>query len=373
MQEKQVTVWVQRFSDRQHLMLQWTDPDTGRRKSKSAGTSDPDQAEKARADHEYELNHGLYQEASRMTWERFRELFEAEFVAARRANTRHNYAATLDSFERLAAPRTVRSITERTVSAFAAALRKEPGRRAGETMAASTIKIRMQFLRTALRWAASQKLIPAAPRFPGVKVPKRRPQPVPAEAFEMMLARTDDRHLRAFLLCGWLAGLRLAEAIALEWEETDKAPWLDLAADRIRFPAGMVKADEDQWVPLDAELRQVLAALPRHGRRVFHFTRGGISKRIEKLAKRAGVRLHMRALRRGFGCRYAGKVSAHVLQRLMRHSNIAITMTYYANVDDAVMDAVLGSRNSPRNRNAPAAESDSAAEAQSFDSEEVSD
>jgi integrase len=58
----------------------------------------------------------------------------------------------------------------------------------------------------------------------------------------------------------------------------------------------------------------------------------------------------MHSLRKGFGCRYAGKVPAQVLQRLMRHANIALTMTYYANVDDAVMAAVLGGeRNSSRN------------------------
>jgi len=34
----------------------------------------------------------------------------------------------------------------------------------------------------------------------------------------------------------------------------------------------------------------------------------------------------------------------------MRHANIALTMTYYANVDDAVMGAVLGEqRNTSRN------------------------
>jgi hypothetical protein len=52
----------------------------------------------------------------------------------------------------------------------------------------------------------------------------------------------------------------------------------------------------------------------------------------------------------GFGCRYAGKVPAQVLQKLMRHSNISITMDSYANVDDAVEEAVLGpQRNSSRN------------------------
>jgi hypothetical protein len=39
-----------------------------------------------------------------------------------------------------------------------------------------------------------------------------------------------------------------------------------------------------------------------------------------------------------------------VLQRLMRHSNIKTTMDYYANVDQAVEEAILGpQRNNSRN------------------------
>jgi hypothetical protein len=52
----------------------------------------------------------------------------------------------------------------------------------------------------------------------------------------------------------------------------------------------------------------------------------------------------MKTLRKGFGCRYAGKVSAQVLQKIMRHSNISVTMDYYANVDDAALDAIVGPR-----------------------------
>src|SRR5262249_53462800 len=130
---------------------------------------------------------------------------------------------------------------------------------------------------------------------------------------------------------------------------------------RIILPAAFVKAVEDQWVPLDRSLRQALEQLPRHGQRVFRFvdergktgqsvTVDAVSHRIVRLARQAGVKLTMRTLRRGFGCRYAGHVPAQVLQRLMRHSNIAITMDYYANVDAAVEEAVLGSeRNSSRN------------------------
>ncbi len=53
---KPVTVWVQRFKDRRMLVLQWFDPDTGKRKSRSAQTANKRLAEKARAALERELN-----------------------------------------------------------------------------------------------------------------------------------------------------------------------------------------------------------------------------------------------------------------------------------------------------------------------------
>jgi integrase len=360
MQEKRIVVWVQHFKDRPHLMLQWLDPQTGKRKSKSAETADEKSAEQKRSDLESDLNHGRHKDSSRMSWERFRELFEDEFVAGRRANTRRNYRVALDLFEKVCNPTALRSVTARTVSAFAAGLRKLPGYNGG-AMQPSTIKVRLQFLHTALEWAAAQKLIPECPAFPAVKVPRKRPQAVPTESVEKLLDKAPDDHMRAFLLCGWLAGLRLNEALALEWEETTEAPYLDPPRDRIIFPAEVVKADEDQWVPLDGKLWEALDALPRAGRKVFRFDavdgRGdrelcdiSVSRRIVNLAREAGVKLTMKSLRRGFGCRYAGKVSAQVLQRLMRHASIRTTMDYYANVDDAVMDAVLGpKRNTSRN------------------------
>lgn len=298
-----------------------------------------------------------------MSWEKFRGLFVAEYVAGRRENTRRNYRVTLDLFERLCHPRTVRGVTERTVSQFAAGLRGLPGYKGETTMQPGTIKVRLQFLHTALKWAADQKLIPAVPRFPAVKVPKRRPQPVPAESFEKLQPKAgDDRQMRAFLNCGWLAGLRLNEARLLEWEETDKAPWVDFAGRRIVVPADFAKAVEDQWVPLDPVLREALEALPRRGRRVFHFDaidgRGDreiaditVSSRLRKLAQSAGVKLTMKSLRKSFGCRYAGRHPAQVLRRLMRHASIKTTMDYYANVDAAVVEAVLGPQhNSSHNR-----------------------
>jgi integrase len=209
-------------------------------------------------------------------------------------------------------------------------------------------------------------MLPAVPKFPAVKVPQKAPQPVPLESFERLLAKAPDAQMRTYLLCGWLAGLRLSEALALEWEESEDSPWLNLDRDRIVLPAAFVKADKDQWVPLDPVLREALESLPRRGRKVFLFTDrlgrpllfGGVSQRVSDLAKKAGVRLTMHTLRKGFGCRYAGKVSAQVLQKLMRHANIKTTMDYYANIDDAVEAAVLGQqRNTSRNSGRPTLQS----------------
>jgi len=362
MAEPRVKVWIQRPKDRPALLLQWIDPTTGRRKSKSAETADAVEAEQRRADLEADLNHGRYAEASRMTWQRFRELFEDEYLPNLRPDTRAVHRNALNLFEAVCNPKAIRSVNERTISAFVAGLRKRPGRNKKDPMMASTIYTRLEFLHTALTWAKDQGLIPAVPKFPRVKVPKKKPQPVATESVERMLGKATDPELRAFLLCAWLAGLRRKEAMALEWEETDKAPWVDLDRNRIWLPAEFVKAVEDQWVPLDAELRKALLSLPRSVRRVFHFAAYGhrnearpttMSDRVAQLARRAGIRLSMKSLRRGFGCRYAGRVPAQVLQKLMRHANIKTTMDYYANVDDAVEAAVLGEQHNSLHNTAP--------------------
>jgi integrase len=366
MQEKRIVVWVQRFKDRQHLMLQWFDPQTGKRKSKSAETTDADAAEIKRGDLEAMLNAGLHKESSRMGWEAFREAFEAEYLPGVRASTASLFRHTFDLFEELGRPVQLRALNERSLSQFVAAMRSRTMRDKHKGYAASTIRRALQNLHTALAWAVEQKIIPACPKFPTVRVPKRNPQPVPEEHFLKLVEAAPDAYLRAYIMTAWLAGLRLSEAASLLWERSDDLPWVDLAGSRIWLPARFVKANADQWVPLDPALRETLMALPRTGDRVFRFVdrrvkrvereiaTHSLSERIKRLAACAGVPLTYHKLRKGFGCRYAGKVAAHVLQRLMRHASIKTTMDYYVNIDAAVEEAVLGSckgveRNSSRN------------------------
>ena len=352
MNEQRVHVWVQRFYDRPTLILQWVNPDTGQRKSKSSKTTDPEKAEIARRDLEYELNHGTFQESSRLEWERFRELFEGEYLAGLRPRTRERYNGVLDVFEQIIKPEKLGAVTERTISLFVKGMRerKRPGNAVG--LAPMTIKNYLVALKTALGWAVQQKLLSTLPNFPKIRVPKKKPQPIPAESFEKLLAKAPDDHWRVYLLCGWWAGLRLSEGRHLRWDPSDSFPWVDFEGNRIVLPAVFAKSAKDQWVPMHPVLRQALAELPRNGPEVFPFktrhgkplSRGAISHRVLDMAKKAGVKLSMHKLRKGFGCRVAknlGKGGAAMLHELMRHSSMQVTMDYYANVDDALQDAIV--------------------------------
>jgi integrase len=167
-----------------------------------------------------------------------------------------------------------------------------------------------------------------------------------------LLAKAPDDLWRAYLLCGWWAGLRLSEARELRWEPSEQWPWLDFDRNRIVQPAVFAKSAQDQSVLLHPVLRDALANLPRTEALVFPFrsrkgggrlSAEGLSNRVRLMARQAGVKLSMHRLRKGFGCRVAkqlGKGNAPVLHELMRHSSMQITMDYYASVDDALQDAI---------------------------------
>ena len=74
----EIKVSVFSYPDRANLVLGYVDPVSGKRKTKSAGTSDPGAAERAAGEWEKELRTGRYQSASKLTWREFRQRYEAE-------------------------------------------------------------------------------------------------------------------------------------------------------------------------------------------------------------------------------------------------------------------------------------------------------
>jgi integrase len=336
MAEERVRVWVQRFKGRRHLMLQWIDPDTGRRKSKSARTANQKEADRKRSDLEYELNHGLAAEPSKMPWERFRQLYEEEKLAGAREATRKKAGYVFDSFDELANPRALGVITERTISRYAVRLR-EKGRKP------ATIQGHLAYLRAALRWAADQKLIPAAPKVVMPKLPRKKIiRKIVAEEFERLLAVAPDDCWAAFVQTAWYTGMRRNEMLDLTWHGDGGTPWVDFDRGRIWIPAAYNKSDADQWLPLHPDLSAVLKARRRARGRLFPLSASPreVSRKFTRLARKAGLKITLHDLRRSFGSRYASVVPAPVLQRLMRHADIKTTLAYYTDVDDVLDEAI---------------------------------
>jgi integrase len=334
--EKRITVYVLQQQDRPFLKLEYVDPDTGRRRSKSAKTADPKEAEKARADWEYELNHGLHREPSKMPWETFRQTYEEEKLAGAREATRKKAGYVFDSFEGLAHPRTLGQISERTLSKYTVSLREKGVKPA-------TIQGHLAYLRAALRWAADQKFIPAAPKVAMPKVPKKKIiRKIVAEEFERLLEVAPDDGWRAFLNTAWYTGMRRNEMLDLHWEDGEK-PWVDFRQNRVWIPAAYNKADADQWLPLHPELVAILKPRQQPRGKLFALSASPreVSRKFTRLAKTAGLKISLHDLRRSFGSRYAAAVPAPVLKRLMRHADIKTTLGFYVDVDDQLDEAIL--------------------------------
>lgn len=346
MATERVRVWVQKFNDRRFPMLQWVDPETGRRRSKSAGTDDAKAIERARADLEYELNNDLHRDKSRMTWDRFVEIYAEEKLAEHGKSNRQRAMTTFASYDAAMRPRTLGAINERTISAYVGKLRERGS-------APATIHCHLRYLKTALRWAATQKLIGAAPKFVMPKVPKgttrakvRAAARLTGEEFDRLLMKSPNDGWRLLIGLAWHAGLRLQEARNVEGGN------VDLERHLIRLPsnkAGDLDAVAFITPELDAMLREQFPDGLPEGRLV----RGvpgdvyGVSKGFIKIAKAAAIKggskggsLTFHDLRRAYGSRWAGKVPAQVLQRMMRHASITTTMTYYADTEQAALAAV---------------------------------
>jgi integrase len=336
MSEQRVTVYVLRPMDRPVLQLQWVDPDTGKRRTKSAGTDDREKAERARSDLEYELNHGLAREPSKMPWMEFRRQYEQEQLATLREGTRKKAGYVFDAFEEFIGDRKLGEITERTISKYAVSLREKGFK-------PPTIHGHLAYLRAALRWASDQKLISAAPKVVMPKLPKKvKIRKIVAEEFERLAAVAPTEEWRAFICVAWYSGMRRNEMLDLTWHGDGGTPWVDSSRNRIWIPAAYNKSDADQWVPLHPELAEILEPLRQPRGRLFRLSDSPreVSRKFTRMARRVGLKITLHDLRRSFGSRYAAVVPAQVLQRLMRHADIKTTLEFYTDLDDVLEDAI---------------------------------
>jgi integrase len=334
-----IRVLVRKQNDRDTLTLYYVDPLTRKTVSRSAGTSDRLEAERAAQRWQQELDE--FRGPEHNGWAYFRERFSEEHLGAVSQATRNSYGTALNHYKRLMDPRTVADVTAGTVSMFQAKL-------LAEKRPLTSIANYLRHLKYALKWAAEVGLIAKAPLVKLPKIPKRRfsrGRPITLPEVKRLLRHCPDAHWRRFLRLLWLSGFRLGEALRLSWN----GPPIQAMLDAQPYPAVIIYgeaqksgSDEAWTMPPDlaAWLRRTpvakrtgkVAPLPIRQRRL-------VSRRISAIGKAAGIVVSEKGkaasahdIRRGFGQRWAPRVMPATLQRLMRHRDISTTLGYYVHL-----------------------------------------
>ena len=381
------------------MSLVFFDPISGKKKAKSAGTTDWREAERMAGELEKELRAGRYAPPSKMTWADFRKRYEAEKLPGLSVKTRAAFASAANLLERVLNPDRLAKLTAPALSQFVTKLRQEG-------MKESTIGSYLRILRAALSWGVSVDLLPAVPKMTIPRAGGAKGRSLAGEEFDRMLAavpkvrRKDSADWARYLTGLWLSGLRLEESLILSWEQD--APFtIDLTGRRpaFRIEAAAQKSRKDERLPMTEDFYRFLVQTPEAERvgRVFKLvgtktrilvTPQRVCRTVAKIGEKAGVvvaTIEKRKrvdgklvattakkfatahdLRRSFGTRWAKRVMPAVLQRLMRHANIGTTMKYYVTIDaDAVADEVWGrnwesGNNSGNNRPSQAPEAEAA-------------
>ena len=244
----EIKVTVSKYGAGRCLMLRWTDPDTGKRRAKSAGTDNEKAALRAAGVLEKQLRAGEYRRPSRVTWRDFTFRYCDQVLPGLAQKTRQQVSTVFNTVERLAGPVRLADVKASRLAHVAAELRRE-----GKSEI--TIRNYLAHLKAALRWAVGLGLLLSLPTFPKVQRAKggkkMKGRPIGAEEFDRMLAavpkvltgqdqagakegkkpgkskRPDKKRVadpaavaswRHYLRGLWWSGLRLRESLALSWE-----------------------------------------------------------------------------------------------------------------------------------------------------------
>ena len=360
-----IRVYVCEYKDRPTYALKWKDPITGRRRFKATaiargGRRNMAEAERAAGDWEDELNSGAVG-SEKMTWEKFRDLYEDQKLPGLADGTRDKVNDVFNKLEREINPKYLRDVTEARLSHLVTVLRSS-------RLAEDTIRSILAHIKSALSWAVEQKLLSRLPAFPKIRRVKKttgtpmKGRPITAEEFDRMLAAVPDvvgpdhapdwqRYLRGLNA----SGLRLEESLDLRWDDDGRIRprFAEGQLPVLVIPAECEKGFTDREHPMAPEFAIMLQEVPVPRRKGFVFRLNGrghgggrlksnaVSKIVSDIGKAAGVKVytHPRTgkvkcasahdLRRTFGERYSRRLTTVELMELMRHENIETTLRYY--------------------------------------------
>ncbi len=359
-----IRVSIFRRTGGKFFQAKWTDPASGRTKQKSTKTNIRREAERFAARLEKELNDRTYFEPTKIKWSEFRERYETEVVPGLSQRSSEKVTTSFNHVANILKPNLLSQVDANGISRIVKELR-------AQGLEDVSIKGYLAYLKTALQWAASLKLIQEVPVFPKFKrireTKAMRGRPLTLDEFKLMLAAVPKvcgkKHAFSwrFLLIGlWYSGLRISESLELYWDREDKLS-VDFSGKRpmLRIRMEAEKGKRDRLLPIVPEFAALLASVPDDERtgpvfnpiarikRTERMLASTVSKLVADIGEAAGIVVGDKGnidketgerkpryasahdLRRSFGERWSLKVMPDVLMLLMRHANIETTLKYY--------------------------------------------
>lgn len=342
---------------RRFYYLQWTDPLTGQRVTRSSKCTTRRDAERKAFLLENQLStEGVLADGS-IEWETFRDAYETRHLGSLAVRSEQKAISVLSTYESNMAPRRLADLTTATLTTYASKLRK-----VGRSEA--TIAGHLSALRAALNWGKSQSYLTTVPKLPAVaRNPSgrlMRGRPLTSSEFARMLRAVRDvvprpavRSWRHYLRGLWLSGLRLKESLSLTWDDSERLQIVTSSEFPMLSVAGQhEKGFRDRLLPLTPDFAVWLLRTPEQDRTGCVFNPIGdhgqpvrgddyVGKTISAIGQAARVIVDHRRkkfasahdLRRSFGTRWARRVSPQILRELMRHSDISTTMRYYVDLE----------------------------------------
>lgn len=341
--------------------VQWMDPVTGRKRTKSTGKATRREAETERARLELQLAESRGKIRDKTSWSAFVERLTEELLDQRSQKHRKKVLSVLAMFAKCVKPSTAAVITDDEISDFTRWMRKRTfgPKEAKRRISESTIKSNLACLRLALKWGAKFRFLRFVPQIEmprGTERPKARA--ATREEFERMLTKLEKivgaENLPGwkFLMEGlWWGGLRSGESLRLSWDQ-DEPLCIDLTGEYpvFRIEASSDKGLETRTFPVSPGFARLLKAVPEEEQRGPVFRPAGLiageavsQQQVERVIRQCGIAACVRVakhkhasahdFRRAFGTRWAPRVKPAVLQQMMRHKNIHTTMTFYAQID----------------------------------------
>jgi integrase len=214
-----------------------------------------------------------------------------------------------------------------------------------------TVNNRLTVLRKCLHSAYEWlKLSGAPPKIQWLKCPPPRTDYLGPDECALLL-REAKGPTRELILAALRTGMRLGELKGLQWDSID---WLNRIVvvrhsynERVK-ELGSPKSNRERHIPLDIDLYEVLAARRRSSGYVFlsaggtPFTNDQLGPALAAVCRRAGLRkVGWHTLRHTFATHLAMRgTPLHVVQRLLGHASIEVTMRYAHVAPSALRTAI---------------------------------